>query len=195
MTKRSMLAGLILLGVSCTPNIRIDQSMAASLANDKTGLIQACGNQVIAGFTYCRKKEGDVAADAVHFIAPALECDDERACVDVKLFFEDGRPPLGKAIPKGQTRVSVPWKEILGKQRFDKTDRGIYAYVYHARWKDPDGRERETIVDGELILRVYDKDYTPLHNSASDVNFAKEWVENGQMIKVTTKGRTYVEPK
>ncbi len=187
---------LLLFFLSCTPSVKLDSSLYAAFeANDKTGLIEGCGQQVISGFTYCRKKEGEIAGDSLWFIGPPLKCNGEKPCITFKIFDDQGQLVGDGAIPQGQTRVEVTWKSLLKRGTFEIADRGVWGFVYRARWNDPDGSERFTITDGEIVLRVYKREYLPLHEAPNDENLVLDWIENGQRIRVTTKGRTWVQRK
>lgn len=168
--------------------------MAAVEANDTTAIIEGCGNQPIAGYTYCRRRDGSPTESVVSFIVPPVDCGLD-SCVNIKVYRPDSEIALGLNIPKGQTRLDVPWKMIVGRNQFTLGDRGFWPVIYQITYLDEKGRDKLLVVEGEIRLRVYSKDYLPLHESLDDPAFKWEFIESSTKIKMTTSGRTYVAPK
>jgi hypothetical protein len=198
-----------------------DASPAAIAAGDFTALIEieGCGYQpqVQEGYAYCRMNAGPVGNLAVTFIAPpqardcpphacapgAIGCD-PASCVDFTLFFPDGSPAYGDSIPHGQTSRSIAWSKLTGSDQFAADQTGFWPYTYTIRWTDTEGNAQKTVSDGEIRLRVVQsqvcdpggancESYVPLRTSPDDPNFVWSWVQNGQVIRMTTGARTYVD--
>lgn len=181
-----------LTAAQCSRGIKPDLAMAAVEGGDYTVLIEGCGNQVISGFTYCRMTEGDASSQVLTLIIPPAVCAQE-ACVFFKVFYPDSNISYGGSIPRGQTRVSIPWKDLIKKEKFEVGDRGIWGVRVEAHWVDTDGRERISVADGEIRMRVLRKEYQSLLNVKDDPNFVWDWTDNGRLIKATTGMRVYLE--
>jgi hypothetical protein len=181
----------LLLAIACTPNIKIDSVMAAHEAGDVTVIIEGCGHQPIVGYTYCRKQEGSAVENVFWLYAPPVTCE-THPCVFWKIFLPTGELALGGNFEQNQTKIQVSWADLLKTDKFDLGHRGFYPVVMTVKWIDNDKRERQTVVDGEIRLRVFKRGYIPLNNASADPNFAIEWVQDGRPMKVTTGGRAYV---
>jgi hypothetical protein len=167
--------------------------MTAIAAQDETALIEGCGQQLVSGITYCRMMEGDSANSELAFVGPpTVNCKNQQTCIYFKVYFPNGEPSYGDFIPKGLSRKVVPWKALLNKSQFDLGDRGFWTFNYELHWIDNAGNEQVSVSQGEIILRVYKKDYVPLTEISSDSNFAWNWLEGSIPVKVTTGMRTYV---
>ncbi len=171
--------------------IPVDPVVDAVVAGDATGLVEGCGAQPIVGFTYCRVVEGDAAEQKLAFIGPPAKCAREDACVFVKVFTAGGQVAWGGMIKKGETRVEVPWKAVLGGERFEALHKGWWAWNVDVLWTDADGNERRSRAQGDLILRVFPKGYTPLDRVKDDPAFAWIWTDSGREYKMTTGLRAY----
>jgi hypothetical protein len=184
--------------------------------------VEGCGYQplVTEGYAYCRVMEGPVGNLALTFIAPpqAKDCKPHACqpsdpscqptcCVDFTFFFPDGSPAYQDSIPYGQTSKTVSWRTLVKKDTFSPEDRGFWPYTYTIRWKDTAGNAFKTVSEGELRLRVIRASvcssrgpgiqpcpaYVPLRNAQDDPAFVWSWVQDGQLIRMTTAARTYVE--
>jgi hypothetical protein len=184
---------LLFLTVSCDTLV-IDNGVSAVVGKDSTGPIRACGNQPIVGYTYCRKKEGSAAGDRLWFYGPKTNCE-RQACVYFKIYFPDGTPSYEGSIPKNETKAFVLWSDLIKSDTFVIGDRGFWPYVYTVYWNDDNGNERSSRSDGDIRLRVYHKDYEPLHNSTDNPNFTFEWTDDGHVFKVTTGLRMFIGEK
>jgi hypothetical protein len=158
---------------------------------DATGLAEGCGQQPSPLGMFCRLTEGAVAPKSVFFIGPPAQCDRD-ACVFVKVYNEQGQLVAGPSIPKGKTRVEVAWKDLLGRDTIQVGDRGLWSFVTTVYYKDPDGRERESVSKGDIVLRVLRAGYVPLHASESDPAFVWTWVEGDYLYRMTSGLRAYV---
>jgi hypothetical protein len=190
-----LMTALICLGGSCARGIRPDQAIAAIAAGDYTALIEGCGNQLVSGYTYCRKVDGVSTDELLYFVAPATECLSKTSCVSFKVFNPDGSVAFGGEVPRGTTRVAIKWSDLTKKPVFTNQDRGFWQFIYDIKWLDLDGNERMTRSLGEIRLRVLPKTYLPLNEVSSDPNFVWQWSENGVVVKMTTGARTYVGKK
>jgi hypothetical protein len=166
------------------------------LEGDATGLVEGCGAQPIVGFTYCRIIEGTAADKSITFIGPPAKCGRE-ACVYFKVYNNQGVLVAGPSIPKGQTRVTVPWGKLLacpdsGACVFPLNMRGFWSFTTQVFYIGPDGRERDAVSTGDIVLRVFKTGYTPLNAVEADPAFVWEWSEGGYLYKVTSGLRAYV---
>lgn len=169
-----------------------DRLMSALDGKDFTALIEGCGHQVTSGFTYCRKSEGSTANETLTFIGPITNCN-RQSCVEFKVYGPDGNIIFGSAIPKNQTRKSIPWNTLLNRETFEVQDRGWWLYVYHVFWIDSEGNEHLSVSEGEIRLRIVKKEYVPLSNVDTDGFQTWKWKDkNGAIVKMTTGMRTYV---
>lgn len=187
---------LSLLGASnCSSTVKVDHSLSAILADDATALLEGCGQQLNSGILYCRVKEGEVGDASIAMVGPASACEGDGPCVFYKIFSTDGEPALGGSIPRGQTRAKILWKDLLKRDNFFVGDRGFWTVNHEVHWIDPDGRARVSFSQGEILLRVYKKEYLSLHDIENDPNFAWEWSEDGVPVKLTSGLRAYVGRK
>jgi hypothetical protein len=173
-------------------SVKVDSIIEPLIAGDATGLVEGCGAQPIVGFTYCRVVEGDAADQALSFIGPPAKCSDPNSCVFVKVFDQSGQGPVGFSIPKGQTRVSVPWKTLLGSDQFQVLHRGFWSFVTEVHWTDADNHDRVSRSKGDIVLRVYKKGYVPLDKVSSDPAFTWQWVDGAYQYKMTSGLRAYI---
>jgi hypothetical protein len=191
-----LVLGLVCLGnVSCSNHgIKSDKEISALTAGDATALVEGCGNQIISGYTYCRVREGEVANASLTFIAPPVECvtQDPNSCVHLEIYFPNGNSNYAADIPKGQTRISIPWKTLVKRDTFEKSDRGFWPFRYTIKWMDKDDREQSTVMEGEIRMRVVSKAYISLHEMPKDPNFVWTWIEKNKLVEVTTGGRVFV---
>jgi len=172
-----------------------DTIMSAVEAEDYTVLIEGCGNQLVPGYTYCRVREGDSTGHNIALVGPPTVCKKPDACIFYKIYFPDGSPSIGGGIPKGQTKVEIPWTDLTKKTQFEVGDRGFWPITMEVYWIDPDGNEMQSFAIGEIRLRVFRQEYLPLNNVASDPNFVWVWNQDGLTVKMTTGIRAYVAEK
>lgn len=173
---------------------RLDTNTASTvLDGDATGIVEGCGNQPIIGFTYCRVTEGDNASQSIYFMGPPARCDRKEGCVFIKLWNNSGQLVWGDVIPKGSTRVGVPWKVLLSSPTFEIGHRGFWTWNTEVYFKGPDGRERVSKSQGDIVLRAYRKGYAPLHNVEFDPSFVWSWTEGDYLYKMTSGLRAFVK--
>lgn len=173
--------------------VRPDVNTESSVKDgDATAIIEGCGNPPIVGFTYCRVQEGDTAGQSLWFIGPPADCD-QLACVFIKVWNNQSQLVWGGSLPKGGTRVEVPWKTLLGSETFQVSHRGFWTWNVEVHWRDLDGKERVSVSQGDLVLRVFRIGYVPLHEVGSDPSFVWSWVSGEKIFKMTSGLRAYVE--
>lgn len=194
----SLLVGLLmLLNTACAAGkgrVKLDTNTTSPVVDgDATGLVEGCGNQPIVGFTYCRVSEGDNAGQSISFIGPPAVCNQPEGCVFVKVVSNNGQVVWGGVIPKKQTRVSVPWSTLLSSPTFEIGHRGFWTFREDVYWLDPDGKERVSTSQGDIILRAYRKEYVPLNNVEQDPNFVWQWTEGDFLYKVTSSLRAFIK--
>lgn len=168
----------------------VEDAMSAVEAGDYTALVEGCGNQLIPGYTYCRKMEGSSTQELLNFHAPKTECVKE-PCRTFKVFGPNGDVVYGGEFKRGELKVGVPWSALTGSSTFEISDRGFWGVIYEIKFIDSEGRERTTLTQGEIRMRVLKKEYIPLHNVSADKGFVWKW-EAGVPVRMTTGGRTFV---
>jgi len=189
-----VLAFLGLGAARCAHPVKVqDGSAMASESNDATVIIEGCGNQAVVGYTYCRVPAGSNAeTKVVTLIAPPSDCDDKTSCVSFKVYFPDGsQPAYGIEVPKGQTRVTVAWSKLLNRTTFETADRGFWPVIMTVKWTAPDRQPKQTLVEGELRLRVTNVGYEALNSVEQNENYAWAWNDKQMNYRMTTAGRAY----
>lgn len=187
--------GIILPLLACAKTVIQDKGLSAVEGNDLTGLIEACGSQLVPGLTFCRITEGQSTEGLVYLVGPRTNCK-RTNCVEFKFFALDGSVAYGDGIPKGQFRLGVPWNKLIKRDKFQLSDRGFWLLAYTVYWIDENGNEHESKSEAELYLRVLKIGYMPLNEVVSDGNFAWDFsTRNGERVKLTTGMRTYVSPR
>src|SRR5687767_5887489 len=101
----TIVVNFILLGCAHAKPPRMDEAMSAFLGNDYTALIEACGSQLVPGYTYCRMREGQSTDQVLYFVGPIVKCKRDH-CIDFKIFDTKGDVAHGDSIPKGKNRVA-----------------------------------------------------------------------------------------
>lgn len=184
---------LLSLGASdCTVPRVVDKSANAAEAGDATALVSGCGGQPVPGYVYCRKKEGQITSvDKVTFYGPVGNCERDH-CTFITILFPTGEPSHSVVIPKDKTSVSVGWEKLTKRNTFEKLDRGFWPFLVKTYWTDSDGDERLTVQEGELRLRVYDKNYQPLNSLKESPDWGWQWENSGKLFRMTTAGRSWV---
>lgn len=193
-----VVVALALLGLGaarCAHPVKVqDGSAMASESNDATVIIEGCGNQAVVGYTYCRVPAGsNTDTKFITIIAPPTDCDDKDSCISFKIYFPDGsQPAYGIQVPKGQTRITVLWSKILGRSTFETADRGFWPVIMTVKWTAPDRQPKQTLVEGELRLRVTTAGYEALNDVAENENYAWRWSDKQLVYRMSTAGRAYV---
>jgi len=185
---------VFMLGASSCESVQkllIDPSQAATQANDTTVIVEGCGNQPIAGYTYCRKSVGPVGRETIKVHVPPAKCQ-SGDCTSVQIFFPNGSPTIGKTVPRDKGFVTFTWEEILQKKNFSTNDRGFWTIITVTKFVGSDGIEREVAEEAEIRLRVLSRNYVPLISTQSSEYFVWDWVSSNCEMKKTTAGRTYV---
>ena len=178
-------------GVKMRPDI---SSVFAAEANDKTVIIEGCGNQPVVGYTYCRVREGAPVDGTVTFVAPPSKCKTE-PCVTFTVYYPTGEHAKSIVVPRDQTRVAVTWRDLVKREVFVRGDRGFWPVVMTYRWIDMNEQEFEFTVEGEMRLRVIAKEYLSLHESAEDPNLVWRWSDGNSKYGFSTAGRAYAGKK
>lgn len=156
------------------------------LDGDATGIVEGCGQQPSTLGMFCRQQEGDASNKSVWFIGPPAKCNKDEACVFIKIWNAQGQLVWGGSIPKSQTRIEVPWSTLLGRQTFELGDRGFWTFNTQVFWVDQDGKDRESLSQGDIVLRVFKKTYQPLHAVLDDPNFVWTWEDGSFQYKMTS---------
>lgn len=161
------------------------------LSGDATALAEGCGQQPSPLGMFCRLVEGEVAPKSIFLIAPPALCDRE-VCAFVKVWNNQGVLVFGDSIPKGKTRIEVPWKTLLGRETVAKDDHGTWAFNTTVYFKGTDGLERVSVAQGDIVLRVFQAGYVPLAEVQNDPAFVWTWADNGFLYRVTSGLRAFV---
>lgn len=193
MKKIPLLLAAVLLFTNCSGISVIDGSpLYAMEANDMTVIISGCGNQPVAGYTYCRVHEGqDTTALSVSLIAPPIVCK-TKPCVTFKVFNPEGVVVYGNSVPDGQTQLDISWAVLTGTAAFAKGYAGFWQVILEFNWVDTGGNEHQAAALGEIRLRVLDANYVSLSNVHEDKSFAWQWSSGAYHMAFTTKGRSSV---
>lgn len=183
----------LFLMVNCSGISVVDTSpVMAAEANDTTVIISGCGNQPVVGYTYCRVHEGqDTSLLGVSLVAPPIQCK-TKPCITFKVFYPNGQPAWGIAVPEGAEKVDVKWKDLVGVSSFVKDTEGYWQVVMEWNWVDANGNEHQAAALGEIRLRVLDSNYTALNGVHDDKNFAWRWVSGAYHFALSTSGRSTV---
>ena len=59
-------------------------------------------------------------------------------------------------------------------------------------WIDKEGRGRNSVAQGDVLLRVFRAGYIPLENVREDPNYVWKWHDNGYTYRMTTGLRAFV---
>lgn len=169
--------------------VKIDSSALAVEANDFTVFLAGCGNQPTSGYTYCRVREGaSTEAQSLIVYVPPTACPEE-SCVLIRFFDLTGQLAYSFQVPRGTTRHSVKWSELVDEATFEKWQRGFWTVVIGWKYIGPDGRVYNSIAFGEIRLRVLDEAYESLNGVHSNENFVWAWSDGRDQFRMTTSGR------
>ena len=185
--------GVFTLGASrCSKYaVHIDTSpVFAQEANDATVIIEGCGSQPVVGYTYCRVREGDPTSGTLRLAIPPTACQ-KASCAQVTVFFPDGTPSLGFAVPRGVTHLDLEWKQMVKRPTFEKLDRGFWPILLEWWWIDADGNEHRSVAEGEIRMRVIGTSYVPLHEVEESNEYAWRWQDENGRYRMTTAGRAW----
>lgn len=187
------------LGASdCSKKVKEDKEVWAQAGNDLTvlmdgsKLVEGCGTQLQSGLLFCRVHQRQSAESEIYLVGPPAKCNRDDSCVFFKIFFPNGEPALEKALPEDSTSVAIPWKELIKRDSFELNDRGWWPVIRTIHWIDEEDRDRKTVDEGLIYLRVLRNDYKALHESPDNEYFVWHHVYNGIDVKMTSGGRTYV---
>lgn len=188
-----ILAAFCFLGASrCANMVRPDSSALAAEMNDATVMIEGCGNQPIVGYTYCRVTEGQsTEGNNLILLSPPTVCKSE-PCVVFNIYMPQGQDDFSVSVPMGQTRTMLPWGKILNRPTFEKGDRGFWGIVMKWKWLDLEGKEYESIAEGEIRMRVLSRDYERLDNGDENSAFVWKWRDLSFNYRMTTAGRAAI---
>lgn len=137
-------------------------------------------------------EEGDASDKHIAFLGPPAKCSRADACVFIKVWNNEGNLVWGGQINKGDIRVELDWKKLLGRDAFVLADRGFWTFNTQVFWVDQDGRDRDSTAQGDIVLRVYKKGYLSLASVQKDPNYAWIWSEGNRCYKMTTGLRATV---
>lgn len=175
--------------------VMTDAEPTPFMSNDSTAIVRGganCDTLPHVGFAYCRFSEGDVATEQLTFVGPPASCNKDGPCAFVKVANKDGQIVWGSGIPRGQTEVSVSWKELIGSDQFTVGPRGHWSWSLEVFWKDEHGTDRRSLATGDILLRIFKKGYKPLNRVEDDPNFVWEWTQGDFVYKMTSSLRAFV---
>ena len=196
---------LLLTEVACASGKRRVSNRDPQNAIDfaaPTGLVDCYGGRVVPGGCILHVVEGETTEKTISFFGPPVkECSREK-CVFVKVVNNQGHVVFGEGIEKGKTRVTARWSQLLRDNpedpevgTFRKGYRGWWGFLTEVFYIDENGHEQRALSTGDIVLRVFGKDYIPLNDVSEDPYFVWKWSEGNQVIKMTTGMRTYVSRK
>jgi hypothetical protein len=162
------------------------------LDGDATVVIVGCDQTPAIGFAYCRMQEGQTSDQSLGFIVPPSKCH-QQECSYIKIWDHSGKLIWGGAPPKGQTRIEVSWKTLLSGLNFEVNHRGFWTVNLTVYWLDKDGNERQSVAQGDIVLRVYRKGYLPLNRVSDDPHFVWDFNEGSCRYQMTSSLRTYLQ--
>lgn len=170
-----------------SPDSVVDSPIAEG---DSTAIIMDCDGRPNVGFAYCRVQEGDSTGKNLTFVVPPAKCAREH-CVYLEVWTQ-GHLVWSSASLKDETSMTVSWRELTGRAEFIIGDRGNWTVNEVVYWTDSDGNERQSRAQGDIVLRVFKKNYTPLHNSSEDPNYAWVFSDGRFQYKITSSLRSTV---
>lgn len=199
---------LSVLGVSCAQfgsgrvfsNVPLaggaveDFSIPAITANDSTIIIEGCQRAPQVGYAYCRILESENIKEKLILHFPPVKCQ-KTNCVYVKIIRPNGLPELGLALKEGQTELELPWTTILNRDRVQAGDSGHWLVIAEIQFLNKENILKKVLIEGEIRLRVLNKEYMKLDQIKEDSNYNWEWENKGRKMKMTTSGRSYVDSK
>ena len=183
---------LIIILYSCASRGLTIDPMQPTVSFDTTAIIEACGNQPIVGFTYCRVGEGESTSDALNFIGPPVECNQRDSCIFIKVWNAQGKLAWSGSILKGQTKVAISWKTLVSSPSFEIQQRGFWTWNLEVHYFDEKKRERISKTNGDIVLRIYRRDYLPLVSDGADPAIIWTWSDGDCHYKLTSSLRAYV---
>lgn len=172
--------------------VKPDESVSPAQSGDSTVMIRACGNPPTVGFAYCRIREGESTVQDLTVVIPATQCKSDN-CSFVKIYDENGAVVYGAGIPKGQSSIGISWKTLLSRDQFSRDVRGLWTISIRVLWTDNTGIDRSSVSKGDILLRVFEKDYQPLNQVHSDPNFVWKTELDGYRYQSTSSLRSSVE--
>ena len=185
---------LIGIGASNCSGVKMrnDTSLLfAAEANDKTVIIEGCGNQPVVGYTYCRVREGTPTEQTISLMAPPIKCK-TKPCVVFTIFYPNGQPSKSVEVPDGKTKVTIPFSDLVKRDHFERDDLGFWGIRMDYRFIDTSEREFTGFAEGEIRLRVLRSSYVPLNESEADQNLVWRWSDKRFKYGFSTKGRANV---
>lgn len=191
-----IIALIMCLAACATKGLKVDQALAAlgvrdaQQAGDATVIIEGTSPPPV-GFHYIRMQQGQVAEGSVFLQVPPAECRPAEApCVDWLVIRPDGTD-FGGQVPRGQTRVAIPVRQLFNSDRADIGSRGPFGVLLTVRWVDEQGRDRESRAEGEVYVRVVRQGYRSLHATPQSPDFVWSWASGGRVYRMTSGLRAY----
>jgi len=192
----SMVIVALVLASCAQIGLRPDQAMAqlnvrdTQQAGDATVIIEGSQPPPV-GFHFLRFQEGDVAAGSVFLQVPPAQCRPEGgSCVEYAIRRPSGEV-IGGQVPRGQTRVTIPVRELFGSGTVNLGHRGPFFVLLTVNWIDTDGRDRVSRAEGIIEVRVVRQGYQSLHATPGARDFAWQWTASGVNYRMTTALRAY----
>ncbi len=186
----------IIIASCASQGLRPDEAMAAlhvrdaQQAGDATLIIEGT-NPPPVGHHFLRFTEGEIVTGAIYLQVPPAACRPEGAsCVSWRIRRPDG-VTIGGDVPRGQTRVVVMVRDLLGSTTAELGHRGPFFALLTVLWVDDQGNDRTSVTEGIIDVRVVKNGYQSLHAIPTSRDFAWEWTSDGRVYRMTTALRAY----
>ena len=144
---------MTLLIVACD-TITLDPSMHAVEARDLT-LISACETVPARGMSLCRFKENANIDSGLDVFLPI---NNNINGGELVLYYKD----ISKTYAITGKVTRIKFKDIIGKNVWEKNDNGIMLMLAQIRYEDDSGIERIVQARGEIRTLILPTEYDPL---------------------------------
>lgn len=145
-----------LFGCSAKAPLTLDPSMTSEQGRELALIFQGCGQPLSKGYLFCDLQNKTLPLSQVTLYFPRVECFAD-SCIELRIVRPSGSFDYSVNVPKGDRSISIPIEQIIGEtnviQRYHDGEYRVAAKVF---FKDRDGFERSTIIEG--IIRVWIRD-------------------------------------
>jgi hypothetical protein len=150
-------ASIFALGllVGCASTLLVDPSIPAVQAGDYTLIMSACENAPGIGMDICRVNEGTQITSSWRLIIPRNGINVLGG--EINVYYRDIQRSYG--IPAGNNIVEIPWGEIFGSDRWNKSMDGEALALVSLKYKDAQGVEKFAKFRGIAKIVVTDASY------------------------------------
>lgn len=187
--KANFLLAFILLAscTACKP--KIDLSPEAYASGDFTLVASLAGGPCAAipvqGADLCRFKEGSQIASSWRIVVPSSKY---IVGGQVTVYFKD----TTKTYPLTGNIIEIPLRDLIGHDRWQKSDSRVATALAEIRWKDADGVLRTGRAEGVAMLIVLKSGYDPMPIDSGVHTWSKDFKCK---VQYSSAGRSAVECK